>query len=1194
MPRTLNPGTITVGPGKDSPDQVNNLVLIGAGMGASPNVGVPGHIPLGGTLPGAYSGWPKPIVDEGVGGAELLGEHVVDAKNAHPAVSISIDGHPDLITSQNVEGALDELMGAIPAEPPKVGAWFPYMTVSGVPDWGKLRLADQPIATHQDMGNSLTGTTIYPYYWVAPTPTQDAGFASLPGMDPATDPVWNGNVPALVGGSDPQAVAGALTDLADQVVVRTRLLPPFLFGGLPDKNSVNLSGMIYPADRGVVALLHWPWRGDVGDFLAQDLLDRCWGALLLGQGLNDGACISASSPITGELCDGWPGGIFEIGETGGNYDPFAFPGRATGQYDLHELHTGVSDIDGTAIPAPWPKIRLVNSQVPGAGQVRLGTVLAAGVPVEPYGIPILGANLDAYDPITPPPDFMWGLHRYVGHLVLLNSNFYRYRLPYLADYSAATGLKYTPKGANILTTREAGRFYDPATPYNLLPAYIETVGGLPRLKQAGAYTNYAQDYWTWQLARLRQNFWVDSVAGGAVAGDNFGTLWLIHFKTEADFEKLVRDGILPWDVTDGYDVYGVSLVDDPIGDYENIVNQDPNSGLATDFPAPDYGYGSRSYHILRTHIGVLDDATVPSVDTNTWDYTIPIPGNVGVVQVSGVTYLTPTIMGVQSFEITDLDFQSLNFWQPGYRADDNPLTGDAPPAAPAQVSSPNPAFLGLAHFSYGLTAGLPSFTIPPAGFTDLLGTRLQRVEFPYPYLGTHGGNPFSETNGPGAADALDIILAGSITPTGDLFTPAFSTNAAPRVFLRKPWLSDPIQPSSLLNGRGSKLVLPVPADRVLFHSGYFDGTDGQFGNYLIDLVDFRTYDCLNTAGKDVVEPFLDEVYRIRSTWDGVLAAEKSHLVGPGMQGWLGVPIPVPVRMGNLLYTGAAEATWMAASWTHQVQHTVTIPAAELQVMGLPDRNPQPTNWVPNPFPSAGLLGYPKADYTTNFRPTLAETGLLQFNYSGEVGTRSYIRCLDAAFSHNVTLYTDVAGDSFILLRVDGLTLADFQYAAPGPGQLANILIGIAVEVKIPGLTTWMDLGRLDGDGPSKQDGLLDGAGCKVAGPYTYTGVDPLTGLAYSQVKVHVGPAIGLAHGVSFIVGPDTYFEIPVLVRVRMTAASKPYDLTTEATTPGVWAPAAGTAARTQKIRGITGIQIIHPTRWQELTTDMATRFAALL
>jgi hypothetical protein len=101
-------------------------------------------------------------------------------------------------------------------------------------------------------------------------------------------------------------------------------------------------------------------------------------------------------------------------------------------------------------------------------------------------------------------------------------------------------------------------------------------------------------------------------------------------------------------------------------------------------------------------------------------------------------------------------------------------------------------------------------------------------------------------------------------------------------------------------------------------------------------------------------------------------------------------------------------------------------------------------------------------------------------------------------------------------------------------------------------------------------------------------------MAYSQVKVHVGPAIGLAHGVTFTVGPDTFHEIPVLVMVTMTAAAKPYDLTTEATTPGLWAPAASVAARTQKIRGITGIQIIHPGRWQVLTTDMAARFAALL
>jgi hypothetical protein len=1183
MPRRVNPGSINTGPGKTVPGDSDNLVLYGDGMsGAGPNIGEPGHIPPGGS---AEAGWPSPFIEGGGGsGLEMLKIHLEDPKNAHPAIAISIDGYPPLVLSKNVEGALDELMANIPPEPPKIGQYKPYLTLSGIPDWGNRRLDDGPLAVHTDIGSSETGANVYPYYWTAPTPTQDAVFTTL-GNDPITDTLWNGPqvIPVIAG--LPTGVAGAFTNSSSEVV-RSRV-----FGVADDDGETitNLSGAIYPADRGVLALLNWPAGATTSaQFLAQDLLDRCWGALLLGQGIMGGQqCIKTVDDAV-ELCDGDPGGIFAQGTTDSHYDPFAYPGRATGQYDLLELHTGVSGIDGTALPAPWDSgiPRVLNSETPGAGQVRLGTdPLASPTLIEPYGIPILGAAADAYSP-EPEDTILDDSYTYVGHMALTDGNFLRYRLPYLKDYTATTGLKFTPKGTDIYTTREAARYFEVASPYDAASSDIQSVGGTDELLQAGNYPNFDEDYWVWQLARMRQLIW----RGPDPAGTELGTLWYVHFKTEKDFESCVRDGVMPWDATNGYEVYGMQIAGIPPL-VSNLVNTDTGV-LATDFPAPDYGYGAASYHTLRTEGFIADYETLPTSTTATWTYTLPGAGSPGLVYISGVCYFTPlTTAGVQSFQISDLDAVFSDAWTDGYRTDDNPLTDDAVPVAPTVLSGANPAFMTLSPFTYGAESGVPTFDIP-AALTDARGLRLQRVEFPYTLLGSNGGGDFAADNGPEAADDLEVHLVGTIDPTGDKSSVGFSADAAPRFFIRRPWIVDPIQPVSGTS-LGTKLLLAgSPTHKVLFHSGYFDESEGSYGNY-VDGSD-RAFDCLLTEIKDSYEPFLDEVYRVVSGWNNDVGTAEEPLVGPGMQGWVGDPIPVPVRMGKLTpYDGTIEDTWKTSSFLHEALHMDDLPADELQVAGLPERNPPATNWVTAPFPSAGLLGYPQADYSDSYRPRDAETGYVQPDYSAETGTKTFVRCFDAAFSHSDTFRADVAGQPFFILRLEGLTLADFQYEAPGPGKFNDANIGIAISVKIPGLTTWMDLGRADGDGPSKQDNGLDGAGCQVTGPYTYTGVDSTTGMVFSQVQVHVGPDVALAQGASFDDEGTTRYEVPVLVKVTMNETAADYNLTKPATGVGTFG-AASVSALAHEVRGLTTIQVIAPVRWTALTEAMATLYDSLL
>jgi hypothetical protein len=179
--------------------------------------------------------------------------------------------------------------------------------------------------------------------------------------------------------------------------------------------------------------------------LAQPLTERVVAALLCGQGVNAD-------------CDGNPGGIFEAGTP----NVFSFPGRATGQYDLEELHLGVDSQTGDPLPS---------GPNPMAGQVRLGSDPAAGVPPVPGGIPILGGTTAANGG---------------GN----DNNFFRYRLPYLEDYSSTSGLEYTP---DIQKPR-----YFTKPPVSLNPA--------TDLTQAGDYANFTKDYWTFQVARYRHQF----------------------------------------------------------------------------------------------------------------------------------------------------------------------------------------------------------------------------------------------------------------------------------------------------------------------------------------------------------------------------------------------------------------------------------------------------------------------------------------------------------------------------------------------------------------------------------------------------------------------------------------------------------------------------------------------------------------
>lgn len=1011
MPRSNNPGSITVGPGLASPDSVDATSLI------TPASGTAG-----------------------------LEAHIDDASAAHAASAISVDSVPDTYSEDHVEGVLDELSALVPPKPPTLGNWVSYLNVSGIPDWGVLKAYDagllaNSVITAPDPSVPNADADIYPYYHTLPVPADnDPPFTPTAGNDPLTDTVFNYQDGTYTGGGPGNTFYGGFTRSGNIVETARIIDDP---GGT---TSVVLSGMLYPADRGVLALLYFPQPGTLAAFNAQAAANRCVAALLVGKGLLSG-------------CDGEPGGIFTLGAaSGSSYDPYVYPGRATGQYDLLELHTGQVGGSGPALPSPF------DSADNTAGQVR-------------QGYDILGGTTSAVAPT-------------LGSDNRNDNNFFRYRLPYLDDYSAATGLKFTPSA-------DRSRYFTK-------PAVSENPG--TDLTQAGNYADFTKDYWTFQMARYRHRF--DFIAGG-----DAGSYLLVHFKTERAFEALVVDGTAP----SASDLYSANLV--------NWTNVEAPQNITAGGAGAD---ASAAYHIIRAAIREDPDgvAAPTFAGGNTWTYTAGSPAT--MTFISGVRYFIPG--GGTSWTIDSMAVEVNGLWDNTYRI------SDSMPPGTVGMESPNPGFLYL-----GMLSEDENFTIP-AG----TGRKAkQRVEMEISNLDATDG-PFSLTSGPDPSDKADFTIGGAgIVPTGDGASPHFLRDAKIRMFVRRPLGND----SAATAVFGAEVPVGTP-HTILFHT-----TDlSVFAN---PLTASAAAAGTATATKDVEERFLDEVYRYRPSFAAVSSVPtRQQLVGPGLP-HPSAPIEVPVRAGHVDSGGYAtgQTDYSGSSWVQQGDHLVPVNNGDAQVAGLPDRNPPLTDAVATPWPSAGVLVYPKTDFQTGHRPSVAAGDITVGNQpdysSGFTGEQVYVRAFDVGFRAGGSPIASY-GQPFFKFLVRGLLLADFAYAAPGPGSS-----NIAIMVKVPGLTTWMDAGRQDGSGPSKQDSFQDGAGCQLVGPDTKDTVDPVTGLVSCEVSVNVGPAANL-----FL---TSHNEVPVLFKVILkdTAPAKLLDMSQ-----------GGASGTVDSVRGLHTIAII--------------------
>jgi hypothetical protein len=1200
---------------------------------------------------------------EATGGS--LFSHTDAPNNAHEASAISLDGHPTLpLYATNVEAAIDELTGRVPPRPPLLGEWQAWTHFTAIPDWGWAKLGDGELETRSLIGSTTTaGADMFPYYWEAPSPTLDnrdpewdevtapdatAWFIAHPGLDPDTDWLFNTGS-TLAGSGGGQVFAGGFTrdgigaddPVIETLRVGTRPAALAVAGpgtGLPVRQEVVVSGAVFPADRGVLALIHWPAgiravAATPADFLAVDPGERVVAALLLGQGVLGDKCIH-NDQCGAHVCDGEAGGMFAPGlDADGKYDPFSYPSQAGGQYNLTEIHRGIDSIDGNALKAPFDDFtglgdgaRHINSEIPGAGQVRLGTDPAADTnstyafPAMPYGIPILGGSQFAY---IPNPSEGWETTvgqnaNDLGDTVILTNlgeapGFFQYRLPYLKDYTT-DGLKWTPQGNDPTVTREKARYFTPAAfsagtfrDGTAVPATLDT---------AGHYQNpFTEDFWPWQIARFRHMFMLPSAAAVGEKED-IGSYWLVHFKREQDFEAFVRDGVMPWDATDGYEIYGSSLISTT--DFEaqaNLVNQETSSTVAAPAgPAPSYGMGADSYHPLRASflLDPNDPTTLPAFTTAfEWSVTNAVgAGTEHITFISGVAYFTPRniFTGARNFFIDTLEVSSdapHGFWDASYRVDSDSLTGGS--AAPALISSPNPMFLGLEAFGYGahpsngsgLSITLP-LGVPGVGEGEVRNVRHHRLELPFTYLGSNGSGQYNAANGPAEVDPLNYGLISAWELEGDSSDSAFSKDAGVRAYFRRPLghltaLGSAL-PYTAVDGHGVALA-KTSGETILLHTTRWDEVNkiGLFGNFTAagHLGAFPSVGFAEqfASSKDTTESFLDETYRVNSFISGTdlaplygSALAGPALEGPGLGAWAGGPVEIPVRIGN-------HTSWEDISWLQTGMHTLILKTfsenSGLQVSGLPDINGPVTDAADARFPSSGLLMYPQDDLRDPLTRPLGNTdGGTDFtgnqpDYSAFPAVDdvlTYLRTFDAAFSKDASPEVGVDGQPFVYLKLLGVQLRDLTYAAPGPGGQEDGRV--SVLLKVPGLTTWMDVGRADGAGPSKQDVALDGGGCQVAGPKTFDGVDDASGMVYCQVKCNVGPAVNLfknvgAIGGNYDGGDSPSNEVPVLVKVTMrgTSGGDLYNLENEhdgATFVGAATPGTSLGRR----RGLVRMEVL--------------------
>ena len=974
------------------------------------------------------------VVNSGVGfgGMSVTINQYNQQQDSFPASSISVTNNTNVYLGDNVESNLDELAGLIVERPPVVGEsskTFSYealtATHTGVPDWGALKLADSYVWERVNPWTSHTGAVIN---GIVGMEDNYGNTLAPPVPDEATDVAFN----LTTDGSGPGLTyRGNIITASEEVsLVRTS------FG-----DDLTLSGLVYPADRGVLALVHWDLNLPLTVASSvSDIENRVIAAIKLGAGITE----------DGENNDGEPGGLFVEGEGD------VFPSRKTGQYDLKEKLTGLHRITGAS---------LVGGPNNRAGQVRLLTEPSAcyfGVDeptITANGIAILGGDNNA-----------------IGGGV--STNFFAYRLPQLKSYEANE--LFTPQV-------ERGRFFTAYTPTSLTPPLdVE-------LDTAGNYVTMGKNLFGNQVARFRHTVSLASFS------PELGSFGLIHFKTEHAFEEFARDGIAPtsdkvWSIhLSDYSAVGENLT-------ETTLNFD-DKGFATIGGAT---ITADSNALVRYNL--IKEDTEPTYSFNLLEgattVTYSLSNKDSVMWVSGVPYMTGTADISFSFDITETSAS------PYFEADSGRVIYyDDDFIPPMAVIAP----------AIGSNLELDAVA------QGVLTTTTDYIKLSGDYI-TENATSLGAVNIEATLTCLKDTTINGIFPTLNSITQPYEVilNAPFHHRLRKPVATS--QYGSILSSGVSSTLL--------FFSGNMGVVNSQYGNSRVFLDDSDLYEIplgtgdggnpskpssnILTARKDTQERFLDEAYRIRSNFDGFTfnhygqVVDNSNLTGPGLPFGMYFYEDFVIRDSN-------GTEHFNAGWLSNGLHASALPLGEAQVKGLFEATKSRSYSYGTTNLRRGVLGAPLTNYTlaaNNFlvaedsatwQPLCTNYGSLSYLNADA----RYVRAFDVSFSRS-GLVEDVGNKTQFTLRVLGL---DFTYFnAPSDKY--------SIYVKVPGLTTWMNIGRANGTGPSKQSPSLDGAGCCVS--YT-EGYLKTEGIIYTDVLCDVGPVACLKEN---ILG-----EVPILVKV---------------------------------------------------------------
>lgn len=179
-------------------------------------------------------------------------------------------------------------------------------------------------------------------------------------------------------------------------------------------------------------------------------------------------------------------------------------------------------------------------------------------------------------------------------------------------------------------------------------------------------------------------------------------------------------------------------------------------------------------------------------------------------------------------------------------------------------------------------------------------------------------------------------------------------------------------------------------------------------------------------------------------WKGAFAADldtlttERYLFNTGFTGFDSVTLEA-FCSETYRYVGAYGATIASApilpAGGDDYDSTVSIPAGELQVQ-------------------SGRLVYPTENFTSAvYYPTNAGRNYATvFAGDGANTKRRYIRAFDTGIARNTGR-----------LRITGVAFSDFEAVGPlDPGEVTDHTGGMVVQIRVPGATGWLDLGRDSG------------------------------------------------------------------------------------------------------------------------------------